>query len=734
MKQKLEFLQQSATRFFAERSAKVALFFIALKVLIDVVTTLMPYTYSEAFRVLSGVLTTTILCLWVWGVAKSVLKKELESGEEKRIAELTEIVGAQPFFSLGIVVFTALVEALVIGNVNKMNLIQVLILDVCVLGFIIAIGETSGIVFRILTARRSRSTHGILRVLTITFFVWSLLVCIDFAMYEVEGAVFVLIGVLSGLWAFVRTRKIQWHNSLTRSAKIALMWKSGVAIIVCIMMAGLVHDGYEGSNSGLEAVFHGVSLYVTLVYSIAGGVLTRLFISLFFSLPTAHFVDRRNYEVESLIELNRLALSETSIETIVETIMFRAAEATKAHAAWCEALSPDTQDYIVLASVNLNEEHIAWFHRFAEFEKKVLRSQEQILIANLDDDKELAYLTKFPNPLARSVLAIPLFSGAKRVAVLVLIKNEQYGFQNDDLRLLRAFQHNVKIAFDNARLLRESIENERIKKELSVASSIQQNLLPRNIPDIQGFDIDIKCVPAAEVGGDYYDFVKLKNGKWCLLIGDVSGKGIPAAFYMAHVKGVVFTLAGLAETPHDFLAKVNNALYGNMEKHAYITMCACMFDTDNKELVIARAGHCPTFLKQSRAVAVLTPKGLGIGLASETMFTKTLQELHVQYNEGDLVYFFTDGVSEAKNPRNEEMGYEPILDVLRSAQEVRSSTEINHEIMEHLQTFTSGAQQHDDITSVVVRCLPVENKSLNTTSVHLEQTKSNKALLEEHNA
>lgn len=720
-------------RIFAMRTAKASFFFAAVKIVIDIIGVIMPAVLGDSLHLLSTVLLVTTLVLWVWSVHRLCKQNESELSEHQRIKELTGGIGLLPFISLGCVVFTSLVEFIIVQNAPEMNLIQTTIMNVCMLGFLIVIGECSSITYRLLTIRRTQSTNNILKVLGVMFSIWVLLVFVENVSGGTDAPFFAIVGTFSAIWVFIRLRKIQWLNTLSRSGKISLLWRAGLSICVCMIMSGIMVDDTVSNQSGIRYVFPGLALYLAFVFSIAGAALTRLSISLLFSLPTAQFIDRRNYEVESLIELNRLALSETSIETIVETIMYRAVEATKAHAAWCEALDPNSSDYIVLASVNLNDEHIAWFHRFSEFEERVLRCKEQILLPNLDDDKELSYLTKFPKPLARSVLAAPLFSGAKRVAMLILVKQEQYGFQNDDLRLISAFQHNVKIAFDNARLLKESIENERIKKELSVASSIQQNLLPQKIPDIQGFDINIKCIPAAEVGGDYYDFVKLKNNKWCLIVGDVSGKGIPAAFYMAHVKGIVFTLAGMAENPFDFLTKVNSALYGNMERHTYITMSACMFDTDNKQLVIARAGHCPTFLKQSRAVAVLTPRGLGIGLAGESMFTKSLQELSVPYSEGDIAYFFTDGVSEAKNTKNDELGYEPILDVLRSITDVSSSSDINEIIMEQLLHFTEKAPQHDDITSVVVRCLSDKRTLLAQNSYPIiQQAQEDTALLEEH--
>jgi hypothetical protein len=137
----------------------------------------------------------------------------------------------------------------------------------------------------------------------------------------------------------------------------------------------------------------------------------------------------------------------------------------------------------------------------------------------------------------------------------------------------------------------------------------------------------------------------------------------------------------MAKSPSDFLLKVNNALYGNMEKHAYITMSVCMFDTDAKELVLVRGGHCPTFLKQNRAVAVVTPKGLGIGLAANSLFVyqhcrKCISRMQKAILHTSLLTVY----QKQKILLDEEFGYEPILDVLRGVQDGETSKvdERNH--------------------------------------------------------
>jgi sigma-B regulation protein RsbU (phosphoserine phosphatase) len=691
--------------------ARLAIIGILAKLALDSVSVIMPASLEWLLMPFIPLLGIGSLVIWVAAVEKDEEKIDCELSEKEQPLQLSSMIGNIAFIVL-IVLIASNVTVSLLGS-SSMTIISMAIFDMLILAFIAITGDIFRILRRLLILRRSSSTKLTMRVTLLFVLAFLFSSTLHFVFGVVDAmAIVISSGGLAAVWFFLRLNQNDWINALPRKDKIFLLRRTIFSLFTCLLVPGLlIHDSVDGNN-GLESAYMSIGFCVVFASGIYGAALSRLFFSILFSLPTAQFIDRRNYEVESLIELNRLALSDTSIENIVTTIMFRAMEATRAEGAWCEALAPQSSDYIVLASAVLTDEHIAWFHRSSEFESKVLRSQEQILISNVEDDHNLAYLAKFPQPLARSVLAMPLFAGQKRVAMLVLVKRDAYGFQGDDLRILRAFQHNVKIALDNAKLLRESIENERIKRELSLASSMQNTMLPQKLPEIAEFDIDIRCVPAAEVGGDYYDFVQLENGMWCLIIGDVSGKGIPAAFYMAHVKGIVLSLAGMAKSPSDFLLKVNNALYGNMEKHAYITMSVCMFDTDAKELVLVRGGHCPTFLKQNRAVAVVTPKGLGIGLAANSLFVPTLQEMHIPYSEGDIAYFFTDGVSEAKNTIDEEFGYEPILDVLRGVQDGETSKVINETIMHEVRSFVGTAPQHDDITSVVVRC--VQSKAQNS--------------------
>jgi serine phosphatase RsbU (regulator of sigma subunit) len=268
---------------------------------------------------------------------------------------------------------------------------------------------------------------------------------------------------------------------------------------------------------------------------------------------------------------------------------------------------------------------------------------------------------------------------------------------------LIAFADNISLSIETARLYKQSLEKERYERELLLAQDIQRKLLPAEVPKVTSFDLAAYSSPAYEVGGDYYDFVELKNGMPCIVIGDVSGKGVSAAFYMAELKGTVLASAHQSCSPKTLLERVNKALHGSLDKKTYVTMIAVALDTENCCFHVARAGHTPLLIRNGEGVHSHTPKGFGIGLVNSSMFDRTLEQITIPATEGDVCLLFTDGISEAQNSANEEIGLQPIEDILRK--EYESASLISGALLRAVAEYSEGTPQHDDITFVVARCV-----------------------------
>ncbi len=210
-------------------------------------------------------------------------------------------------------------------------------------------------------------------------------------------------------------------------------------------------------------------------------------------------------------------------------------------------------------------------------------------------------------------------------------------------------------------LLLEQAEKQRLEEELRIARQIQMSLLPQGEVTMEGIRVAALCLPAAEVGGDYYDLLPLSPTRMGVLVADVSGKGTSAALYMAELKGLVLSLSRMYESPARLLGEANRILAANMDARSFITMTYAVVDTAARTMRYARAGHNPLIHLEAATgrTRVLTPQGLGLGIDPGDRFEAILEEAEVPLVTGDVFVFFTDGLSEAMNDRAELFGGDP---------------------------------------------------------------------------
>ncbi len=252
-------------------------------------------------------------------------------------------------------------------------------------------------------------------------------------------------------------------------------------------------------------------------------------------------------------------------------------------------------------------------------------------------------------------------------------------------------------------------ERERIRRELEIARHVQQTFLPKETPRVRGLDVASRCVPAAEVGGDYYDLIKLSPARLGVVIGDVSGKGIGAAFYMTLTKGFLRAFARQSDSPKDVLVRVNELFYENAERTRFISMIYGIFDVEKGEFAFARAGHNPLLLRHTRSAEAepmpVAPKGLALGLADTALFEKVTEESRMRIYPGDVFVLYTDGFTEAMDSAENEFGEARLGELLRTASNDLSASQILDLIYDEVQRFSGRGPQHDDMTLIVVRVL-----------------------------
>lgn len=257
-------------------------------------------------------------------------------------------------------------------------------------------------------------------------------------------------------------------------------------------------------------------------------------------------------------------------------------------------------------------------------------------------------------------------------------------------------------------LLHQAAEKKRLENELRLARQIQMSLLPRDPTSVPGLSVTAVCRPAREIGGDYYDFIRLGERRLGVLVADVSGKGTSAALYMAELKGLVLSLGHTYESPRQLLIEANRILAGALDSRSFITMLYAVIDLDAGTLTYARAGHTPLIHASTRGgrrkVRVLIPDGLVLGLRGlERQFTELLEEHQMAVQPGDVAVLFTDGVTEAMNEQDDLFGEARLARLLEDDEAADSSDALHERILRDVDAFVGSAAQHDDMTMVLLR-------------------------------
>lgn len=259
--------------------------------------------------------------------------------------------------------------------------------------------------------------------------------------------------------------------------------------------------------------------------------------------------------------------------------------------------------------------------------------------------------------------------------------------------------------------IKELAQQERLKRELELAREVQLSFLPARTPDVLGLDIASVCLAAYEVGGDYYDFFRMDDKRLGVVVGDVSGKGMQAAFYMTLMKGILQSLNTRLTRPSAILAGANEVFRLNAPRGTFMSIVLGILDLETRTWTCARAGHNPMLLHRAGAEQPeeVKPRGAAIGLASDPTFSLNIEETTIQLEPGDLLLIYTDGITEAMNGHR-ELFDERRLDESVARARGRSASDVLAAVIKDVEQFTGDAPRHDDMTMVAIRVLDHEPK------------------------
>jgi serine phosphatase RsbU (regulator of sigma subunit) len=267
--------------------------------------------------------------------------------------------------------------------------------------------------------------------------------------------------------------------------------------------------------------------------------------------------------------------------------------------------------------------------------------------------------------------------------------------------LLNTLANQGAVAIENAMLLEEVIEKERMEEELAIARDLQTSMLPATCPEIEGFELAATSIPAREVGGDFFDFIDMTQDKLGLVIGDVTGKSVSGALVMSASRSVFRMLSEETLTVGEIMTRANGRLKKDVKSGMFVALLYAVLDARERILSLCSAGQTqPVYLSSATGEAsLLETKGdtFPLGILDSADYKET----QVQLAPGDRIVFYTDGIVEAMNDQKEIFGFERLLDVVREANAANANALLKH-ISDAVNEFVGSAAQHDDLTVIVL--------------------------------
>ena len=520
--------------------------------------------------------------------------------------------------------------------------------------------------------------------------------------------------VLAVIGLVVNAFHFSWILVLTRREKFINLLLSLFGFVFFLILS-IYSGGGEMLHSALRAYHPLMHTFVSLSFYFGTVTMGITFAGTLLHLPTAKEFDRKKMEISTLQNLSRLITQVFDFDELMATTTHLALEVSEGHAAWLELFesngrgkrtaNSDTARGIVANSLkNIAPEDIAALRTpdGRPLRQLAVEAARAVLVQDFAVDRRIDASTRKMRGIGSMVLA-PLISHGEIIGLLCVTRKESYSFDKDAVNVLSAFADMVSVAIENSTLIRESIVKERMEQELLVAQTMQRSLLPQELPSSPRFEIAAQSIPAYEVGGDYYDVLPLDDAHLGFVVGDVSGKGVSAALYMAQVKGILQSIGGSrSDSTRDVLVRMNAPLCNSMERKSFISLLYAVLNIRTGTLSFARAGHCPLLHVRGGEARFLQPEGMALGLDGSDRFAETLREEYIRLEADDIVVLYTDGVTEARNAADEEFAAARLAATVAAAAG-SGARDILDAILREVRTHSARNEAEDDITVLVLR-------------------------------
>lgn len=444
-------------------------------------------------------------------------------------------------------------------------------------------------------------------------------------------------------------------------------------------------------NHNFHIFILSLMIFVSL-YSISS------FLVVLFNLPTTSVFEQKLEEVVNFQRISQSIQTEQNEESVYNILLETSVSTVFADAAWLE-ITGKAEDHRLYTYEIKDSEAREIIEHLAKQNVKGLLDQNQDKTRNLSK-----HLSSLRGSRFRSILAYPIYVKGENIGTIALLKELPDGFNKEMNKIVSTFANQAGISIENFRLMEEALQNERYKEELKIAKTVQKSLLPQVLDHDEGFDLAAFSESADEVGGDYYDTIRISDHQTALIIGDVSGKGTTAAFHMSQMKGIFHSLAQGCIEPDEFMFRANQALIHCLERGSFISAIFFMIDTKEKKVKYARAGHCPVLYFNSRKGTheYFKDKGVALGMVRNKSYKEFIQQNEFPYSENDIMVLYTDGITEAKNGKNEQFGHDRLAAVVGEVKSL-SANQMQDHLINQLYHFSGTDNIDDDYTTLIIK-------------------------------
>ncbi|NOZ57294.1 MAG: SpoIIE family protein phosphatase [Calditrichaeota bacterium] len=416
---------------------------------------------------------------------------------------------------------------------------------------------------------------------------------------------------------------------------------------------------------------------------------------------------KRAQNLSTLVEVSAIINSTLDLNEVVRLVMEKAQEVMNAEASSVLLLNPETNRLEVqsaLGQVGDKVKETVSLEVGQGIAGWVAQTGKPLNVPDVSKDPRFfGQVDQMTGFRTRSILAAPLEVKGGIIGVAEVInRRDGQPFDDEDLELFTAFCRGVALAIENARMHKAMLERERLMQQLEAAKVIQESFLPRHLPVCprHRYEVAAYYEPARAIGGDLYDFVRLDEDRLGIVFGDVSGKGVPAALFMARLISDLHFHAKSGVTPDLTVKRVNEQLVERSQRGMFVTLVYAILNAATGEFTFANAGHLPLLRVQNRTGKVETisePVGIPLGVRAEADYK--LGKLQLEH--GDLVVLLTDGVTEARDPERR------LFTLPNLIRELEGHWDTPQRLVDHvlslLGRFRRGSQQTDDITLVALK-------------------------------